>query len=187
MCWLCSWRWHCVDKTQNFDYNAAEHTHTHCAQIHTECKKNLCSMFAPEVGNLLCALSSNDYFISFKRRKIESIRIFSRWFNTDARSTHRIAVHISCTHIHIRCLRTHGTMRKYLRFFHFQQPSQSVKWNIFEREIDVSKSSGEEVRQNDMSFVEKTRQKHLWLWLKLNETKAGERPTRTDMNAFQKE
>lgn len=32
-------------------------------------------MFAPEVvGNLLCALSQNDYFISFERRKIELIR-----------------------------------------------------------------------------------------------------------------
>lgn len=28
-CWLCNWRWHRVDKTQNFDYHAADRTNTY--------------------------------------------------------------------------------------------------------------------------------------------------------------
>lgn len=53
-------------------------THTHGrarAQKRTECRTNLCSnVFAPEVSNLLCALSWNYYFISFEWQKIELIR-----------------------------------------------------------------------------------------------------------------
>lgn len=154
-CWLCNWRWHRVDKTQNFDYNAAEqnqptHTHTHWQPIHTECRMNLCSMFAPEVGNLLCALSSNDYFISFEWQKIELIRYLVGG-STDARSIARIAVHISYTPTRMK------RRRECLRLYTSTASRQMNAVFFFLRL--VSEVQRQQI-QNDMSLIEDTRPSH---------------------------